>query len=96
MDGLAVATYLNNCILFTTRKTNVKKLNGGDESKIDNLFEQKAFGYKNNSYSFCKCNYVTQKEETLYLISSLAVLSNTLWILFSNFTLFESKNYYLV
>ena len=46
MDGLAVATYLNNCILFTTRKTNVKKLNGGDESKIDNLFEQKALDTK--------------------------------------------------
>ena len=46
MDGLAVATYLNNCILFTTRKTNVKKLNGGDESKIDNLFEQNAIDTK--------------------------------------------------
>ena len=47
MDGLAVATYLNNCILFTTRKTNVKKLNGGDESKIDNLFKHEALEYKN-------------------------------------------------
>ena len=50
MDGLAVATYLNNCILFTTRKTNVKKLNGGDEYKIDNLFEHKALGLHKNIF----------------------------------------------
>ena len=50
MDGLAVATYLNNCILFTTRKTNVKKLNGGDEYKIDNLFEHKALGLHKNNF----------------------------------------------
>ena len=65
MDGLAVATYLNNCILFTTRKTNVKKLNGGDESKIDNLFEQKAFDTKIVSIRFVNA-VILLKRNTLF------------------------------
>ena len=30
------------------KKTNVKKLNEGDESKIDNLFKHEALEYKNS------------------------------------------------